>query len=96
MQNATDLVEHLEEIETPSQLVSALRDPLLQKFLMLGGSTDSQSRLDFWLTRYFEEELENIREGFGLSATLPEIFSGLASYTETSKVRCSNRLPGSY
>lgn len=85
IQSALELVESLETIEAPSQIASALRDPLLQKYLQLGGSEDAERRLEFWLSRYLEEELENIREGFGLSATLSELLSGLLSYTESSK-----------
>jgi centromere protein I len=83
----SEFVEHLEMIEIPSQVVSALRDPLLQRYLQLGGSAETERRLQFWLTQYFEEELEGIKEGFGLSATLPEMFAGVVSYTESSKVR---------
>jgi len=53
---------------------------------MLESSTDSERRLEFWLLRYFEEELENLREGFGLSATLSDTLSAIVSYSESSKV----------
>lgn len=86
IQNATEFVENLEKIEIPSQVVSALRDPLFQKYLQLGVSTEAEVRLDFWLTQLFEEELENIAEGFGLSATLTEVLVGLVNYTEYAKV----------
>ena len=85
IQNASELVEFLELLEAPSQIASALRDPLLQKFLYLSGSGDARQRLDFWLQRYLAEELDNIREGFGLSATLSELLTGLVGYTEASK-----------
>ncbi|KAF2672513.1 Mis6-domain-containing protein [Microthyrium microscopicum] len=80
-----DFVEYLDQIELPSQLVAGLRDPLLRKYLMLRPSTDSRRRLDFWLQRYFEEEIELANEGFTLSTSLGEILSGLVSYTETIK-----------
>jgi centromere protein I len=86
IQSATELVDHLEKIEAPSQIASALRDPLLQKYLQLGGSEDAIQRLEFWLDCYFEEELETIREGFGISASLSELLSGVTSYVEMSKV----------
>ena len=57
--SAPELVESFENLEAPSQIASALRDPLLQKFLQLGGSQDAEQRLEFWLMRYLEEELEN-------------------------------------
>lgn len=86
IQNATEFVESLEKIEIPSQVFSVLRDPLFQKYLQLEASAEAERRLDFWLTQRFEEELENIAEGFGLSATLNEILVGLVNYTEHSKV----------
>jgi centromere protein I len=84
----TDFVGSLERIEPPSQLVAGLRDPLLQKFMALRSSPDSSLRLEFWLERYFEEEIELLQEGFGLSTSLPEILKGIISYTEASKVCC--------
>jgi centromere protein I len=86
VENADHFVDILEKIEPPSQLVAALRDPLLQKYLMLGSSVDSERRLEFWLLRYFGEELETLREGFGLSATLSDTLSAIISYSESSKV----------
>lgn len=85
VQNVDDFVDNLERIEPPSQIIAGLRDPLLQKYLLLSTSTDGAQRLEFWLLRYFEEELETLKEGFGLSATLPEMLSALASHTEASK-----------
>jgi len=85
IQNVDDFVNNLERIEPPSQIVAGLRDPLLQKYLLLSDSRDISLRLDFWLTRYFEEELEAMKQGFGLSTTLPDMLSALASHTEASK-----------
>jgi centromere protein I len=79
-------VDNLERIEPPSQLIAGLRDPLLQKYLMLNTFPDTSNRLEFWLLRSFEEELEILREGFGLSPTLSELLVAVVSYTESSKV----------
>lgn len=79
-------VGKLETIESPSQLVSGLKDPLLQKYLILNTSDDSSRRLAFWLQHYFEEEIALLQEGFGLSPSLSELLSGLVSYTEATKV----------
>jgi centromere protein I len=86
VESVDHLVGNLENIESPSQLVAGLHDPVLQKYLMLNASTDSSRRLDFWLQRSFEDELETLREGFGLSPTLSELLSGIVSYTESTKV----------
>ena len=84
---ADTFVEQLEKIDPPSQLVSGLKDPLLQKYLMLNASADTARRLEFWLQRFFEEEIELLQEGFGLSPSLTELLTGLVSYTESTKVR---------
>ena len=86
VENADHFVDNLEKIEPPSQLVAGLRDPLLQKYLMLGSSAELERRLEFWLLRYFEEELESLREGFGLTVTLSDTLSAIVSYSESSKV----------
>lgn len=85
IRNVDDFVDKLELIEPPSQIIAGLRDPLLQKYILLGTSKDATQRLEFWLLQYFEEEIETLREGFGLSVTLPEILSALVSFTESSK-----------
>lgn len=85
IRNVDDFVDNLELIEPPSQIIAGLRDPLLQKYILLGTSRDASQRLEFWLLRYFEEEIETLKDGFGLSATLPEMLSALASFTESSK-----------
>jgi centromere protein I len=89
VENVDHFVENLERIEPPSQLVAGLSDPLLQKFLMIddsANSANSAKRLDFWLLRYFEEELETLRDGFGLSPSLSELLAAIVSYTESCKV----------
>jgi centromere protein I len=79
--NVETFVEKLEKIEPPSQLVSGLKDPLLQKYLILNTSDDSARRLEYWLQHYFEEEIDILQEGFGLSPSLSELLSGLVNYT---------------
>jgi len=85
-----DLVNKLDILEPPNRLVSALKDPLLQKYMGLVTSEEMQQRLTLWLVRYFDEELENLREEFRASENLSEVLSGLLSYTRYSGV---GRLP---
>lgn len=79
-------MDTLERIEPPSQLIAGLDDPLVQKYLQLNKSADAVRRLEFWLERSFEEEMNLLMEGFGVSPTLGEMFSALLSYTEYTKV----------
>ncbi|KAJ9660757.1 hypothetical protein H2201_006836, partial [Coniosporium apollinis] len=55
-------LDNLHRIEFPSQMVSSLRDPLLQKYLMLNASELALCRTEFWLQAYLAEELEAARE----------------------------------
>jgi len=52
---------------------------------MLRTSPELEQRLNFWLETYFEEEIDLIQEGFGLSPSLSEILRGLVSFTETTR-----------
>lgn len=89
VENVDHFVDNLERIEPPSQLIAGLQDPLLQKFLIMNTSIDSARRLELWLLLSFEEEMETLREGFGLSPSLSELLGAVVSYTESSKVCCS-------
>jgi centromere protein I len=80
-------VDKLHKIDPPSQVIAGLRDPLLQRYLALNPSQETARRLDFWLQRYFEDELELIDEGFGTSPTLADMLTALVGFTEASKVR---------
>ncbi|OAA64506.1 mis6 domain containing protein [Niveomyces insectorum RCEF 264] len=47
--SADALVQNLEKIELPNQLVAVLADPLLQKLLLLRPAEDAFARVDHWL-----------------------------------------------
>jgi centromere protein I len=79
-------VESLSKIEPPSQIVAALKDPLLQKFMMLNVSPETDQRLDFWLQKYFEDQIDTIEQGFGLSPTLTDVLRAVSDYTDATKV----------
>lgn len=83
IQNAETLVAHLDKIEPPSQIVTALRDPLLQKYLLLKPSYDLNRRIKFWLTTCYEDELEILQEGFGVSPTLNDVLDAVNVWTES-------------
>lgn len=53
--NAERLVNNLEKIELPNQLVSVLADPLLQKLMLLRPSDAYEERITNWLTSYTED-----------------------------------------
>jgi centromere protein I len=78
-------VDRLERIEPPSQVIAGLQDALVQKYLHLNKTPDSIRRLEFWLDRSFDEEIELIEQAFGVSPTLRELLLALLSYTEYTK-----------
>jgi len=83
--NVDDLIEKIDRVESPVQLISALNDPLLRKYLLLASRGDASSeirRIELWLSRFFEDELEHVREGSIASAELTEILQGVKALTE--------------
>ncbi|ETS80560.1 hypothetical protein PFICI_08089 [Pestalotiopsis fici W106-1] len=53
--SADRLVNNLEKIELPNQLVSVLADPLLQKLMLLRPNDVYESRITNWLSSYTED-----------------------------------------
>lgn len=86
-----DFIEKLEKIEPPNQLISALGDPLLQKYLMLKPSDTATRRLNQWLSTFFDEELRLLAQGHKSSRQLTDMLEKLLSHTRYTKV-LSNRL----
>ncbi|KAF2840275.1 Mis6-domain-containing protein, partial [Patellaria atrata CBS 101060] len=82
---ADDLAEKLESIELPSQIVSSLKDPLLQKFLLLRSSDHGRKRLELWTSAYFAEELETLRYGDTPSPALHDVLEGILSQSRFNK-----------
>ncbi|KAF1810987.1 Mis6-domain-containing protein [Eremomyces bilateralis CBS 781.70] len=78
-------VEVYEKVEPPSQMASALRDPLLQHYLTLHPSDDLRKRLQFWLAQVFDDELRNLREGGEDDGHLREVLAGLADFHYRTK-----------
>ncbi|QSZ35832.1 hypothetical protein DSL72_006954 [Monilinia vaccinii-corymbosi] len=77
-----DFVQKLEKIELPNQLVAAIHDPLLQKFLHLRSSEATLERIDYWLLAFFEDQLENGRTS---ETQVPEMLEVILRYTRLTK-----------
>ncbi|KAK2764950.1 hypothetical protein FQN54_008649 [Arachnomyces sp. PD_36] len=58
LRSVDDLVQRLDVIELPNQMVSALKDPLAQKYLSLAKSEAASRRLESWLDGFFGDELD--------------------------------------
>ncbi|KAF2119166.1 Mis6-domain-containing protein [Lophiotrema nucula] len=84
-----DFVEKLDRIEPPSQMISFLTDPLLQKFADLKPSPVSAARVELWLSACLQEEYTAAQESQETSSQLSEVLDGLCTYTQYSKVLLS-------
>lgn len=56
------LVEKLDKIELPNQIISTLGDAIAQKYLHLVHSELADHRLDEWMRSFLEDQLEMLRE----------------------------------
>ncbi|PQE30791.1 Mis6 domain-containing protein [Rutstroemia sp. NJR-2017a WRK4] len=82
VEDVDDFVSKLEKIELPNQLVAAIDDPLLQKFLQLKPFQDTQRRIDHWLLAFFEDQLE---DGRSSEIEIPEMLQAVLGYTRFTK-----------
>lgn len=72
--SAEDFVQHLENIELPSQMVAVLADPLLQKLLLLRPSDESFARVDRWLEECIASVVYSNRNlGYGGRGNIDEL-----------------------
>ena len=78
----SDFVDKLEKIELPNQLVAAIGDPLLQKFLQIKPSVTTSQRIDQWLLAFFEDQLETA----GSERAILEMLEAIRNYTKHTKV----------
>lgn len=86
IENANELVAKLEKIELPNQLVAAVGDSLLQKFLQLKNSESSSQRLDSWLLAFFEDQLETSGSEAVILEMPREMLLAIRDYTYYTKV----------
>jgi centromere protein I len=78
-----EFVRKLEKIEPPNQLVAAINDTLLQKYLLLRSSDTDSQRIDSWLFALFEDQLEDSTSSEG---KIFETLEAVLGYTEYNKV----------
>jgi centromere protein I len=89
--NVNDLVEKLDRIELPGQLISFLTDPLLQKYIQLKPSPITTARIDLWLATCLEEQYEGERMGNGDPQYFSEVLNGLLKHVQYTKVSTYSR-----
>jgi centromere protein I len=87
LRSVDHLVEKLERIELPNQIISAMADNMAQKYLYLAQPESARLRLDDWLSSFFDERLENAQdEELGTSESLGYILSLVMNYVRYTKV----------
>ncbi|MCJ1304140.1 hypothetical protein MMC08_006952 [Hypocenomyce scalaris] len=83
--NVDDLVEKLDRIHLPNQMIAALDDPLLQKYIGLRPSIAVTKRMDRWLDMFLDEQLHAAEDGREANKALSEILGKILSYTRFTK-----------
>lgn len=82
-----EFVDKLEKIALPNQLISAIDDPLLRKYVVLRGSDLPAQRIDDWLSLFFDAQLQFQEHGEGLSKPLVEVLEKALNHARYTKVR---------
>ncbi|KAF7114002.1 hypothetical protein CNMCM5793_006185 [Aspergillus hiratsukae] len=86
LRSVDHLVERLDRIELPNQIISAVADNMAQKYLFLAQPESARLRLDDWLKSFFDERLEHARdEELGTSESLGYILSLIVDYVRYTK-----------
>lgn len=90
-----DFVDNIEKIKLSPQIVSAIDDPLLQRYISLNLDTNATICTEEWLASSFEEQLSRVIERQPSSRKLSDLLLKLLSYTRFTKVSVSLSIAGS-
>ena len=90
IENANDLVQNIEKLELPNQLVAVLSEPLLQKIFLLRPQEASHQRLAMWL----HSTLQDVLDGSAEDDTLWELLDVLQEFVLQTKVSLETSLTG--
>lgn len=82
--DVNDFIQKLEKIQLPNQMVAVFGDPLLQKLLQLNSSNTTSQRIDYWLTAFFEDQLQNPESW---DTAILEMLTAILGYARLTKVR---------
>ena len=79
-------MDRIERVELPNQIISALEDPLLQKYIAVKDDATHRRRIDGWLSLVLDAQLSEAIED-GQSSQFPADFlQGVLNYTKYAKV----------
>lgn len=82
-----DLIGNLESISISPHMVSAIDDPLLQRYVGLDSCDEIKIQINEWLSSFFDTQLRKIDEK-KLAAVLLKVLN----YTQYTKVCLANNL----
>ncbi|KAH7393204.1 Mis6-domain-containing protein [Cadophora sp. MPI-SDFR-AT-0126] len=88
IEDVHEFIQKLEKIEPPNQLVAAIDDPLLQKFLQLRSSKSNARRIDSWLMAFLEDHLQSSHAGERQILEMLETILGYTRHTKTLPSAC--------
>lgn len=76
-----DLIDNLESIYISPRIVSAIDEPLLQRYIGLDLSDEVKIQIDEWLSSFFDKNLQKRDE-----KKLANVLLKVLSYTQYTKV----------
>lgn len=80
------MVNHLENIDISPQTVSAIDDPLLQRYLELGSNSEAKVWTQEWLTSFLDQQLQKAAQNQVAGKALTDGLQKLLKYTQYIKV----------
>lgn len=82
-----DLIDNLERTYISPHIVSAIDDPLLQRYVGLDLNDEIKIQIDEWLSSFFDKQLQKINE-----KKLADVLLKVLSYTQYTKVCLTKNL----
>ena len=79
-------MKSIERIELPNQIISALDDPLLQKYIVLRDDAVCQRRIDSWLSVFLDTQLLEELDSGQPSQASADVLEKVLAYTKYVKV----------
>ena len=79
-------MDKLERLELPNQMVAALDDPLMQKYILLTENETCTRRMNHWLALFLDAQLKTESSREDRDADFREVLEKVLTYTRATKV----------
>ena len=83
---AEDFANSIDRIDPPNQIISALNDSLLQKYIVLTDNQACTERLNDWLALFLDAHLQGVISGQARDSEFREVLQKVLSFTRSTKV----------